>query len=174
VVAAGGMSAMPRIKDRSSLAFVGASVATARLAVTLSSAACISRKMPAPAAAATTTDARQRGEVNGSRRLPARPDLSRDALVIPGGSGRGCCFGVSSRPREVLSRTPNAIVQSKCWAARTIMLDGANPGLALRCGGISGIINPCTSNIPASGLRFACSSVASRNQMGPTQPRPTG
>jgi hypothetical protein len=148
---------MPRIKDRSSLAFVGASVATARLAVTFSSVACVSKKMPLPAAAATTTDARQRREVNGSRYLPARPDLSRDALVIPGGSGRGCWFVVSSRPREVLSPTPNAIVQSKCWAARTIMLEGANPGLALRCGGISGIINPYTSNIPASGLRFACS-----------------
>ena len=49
---------------------------------------------------------------------------------------------VSSRPRRVLCRIPNATVQSKCWAARSIMLDGANPGLALRCGGISGIINP--------------------------------
>ena len=40
----------------------------------------------------------------------------------------------------MLRRIPNAIVQSKCWAARSIMLDGANPGLALLCGGISGIM----------------------------------
>jgi hypothetical protein len=50
------------------------------------------------------------------------------------------------------------------------MLDGANPGLALRCGGISGIINPCASKISESGLRFACSSVASRYLTGSTQP----
>src|SRR5271169_2410990 len=99
--------------------------------------------MPGPAAAAaTTTDARQRPEVNRSRRPAARLDLSRDARGIRGGSGRGCWLVVSSRPRRVLCRIPNAIVQSKCWAARSIMLGGANPGLALRCGGISGIINP--------------------------------
>jgi hypothetical protein len=44
VVAAGGIIAMPRIKDLSSLAFAGASVATARLAVTFLSAACVSKK----------------------------------------------------------------------------------------------------------------------------------
>jgi hypothetical protein len=174
VVAAGGIIASPRIKDVASLAFAGASVAIAALEVAFSPTACASKKMPMPAAAAITTDARQRREVNRSRRLPARLDLSRDALGIPGGSGRGCWFVVSSRPRKLLCCTPNAIVQSKCWAARSIMLDGANPGLALRCGGISGIINPCASNISESGLRFACFSVASRNLMGPAQPRPTG
>ena len=112
--------------------------------------------MPVPAAAAaTTTDARQRREVNRSRRPPARLEISRDARALQrGGSGRGCWFVVSSRARWVLCRIPNAIVQSKCWAARSIMLDGANPFLALRCGDISGIINPCFSN--ERSLRFAC------------------
>jgi hypothetical protein len=40
--------------------------------------------MPVPAAAATTTDARQRREVNRSRYLPAGLDLSHDALAISG------------------------------------------------------------------------------------------
>src|SRR5205085_5649866 len=56
----------------------------------------------------------------------------------------------------VLCRIPNATVQSKCWAARSIMLNGANPGLALRCGGISGIINP----VPQIFLREVCVSPA--------------
>ena len=107
------------------------------------------------AAAATTTDARQRREVNRSRRPPARLEISRDArALLRGGSGRGCWFVVSSRARWVLCRIPNAIVQSKCWAARSIMLDSANPFLALRSGDISGIINPCFSN--ERSLRFAC------------------
>src|ERR1700737_1840551 len=58
--------------------------------------------------------------------------------------------------RRVLCRIPNATLHSKCWAARSIMLDGANPGLALRCGGISGIINP----VPQIFLEEVCVSHA--------------
>jgi hypothetical protein len=47
----------------------------------------------------------------------------------------------------MLCRIPNAIVQSKRWAARSIMLAGANPGLALRFGGTSGILDPGSSDI---------------------------
>src|SRR6202040_3092746 len=77
VLAAGGIIVKPRIKDVASLAFAGASVASAFLAAAFSPAECASKKMPVPAAAAaTTTDARQRREVNRSRRPPARLDLS--------------------------------------------------------------------------------------------------
>ena len=157
VLAAGGIIAKPRIKDVASLAFAGASVASAFLAAAFSPAECASKKMPVPAAAAaTTTAARQRREVNRSRRPPARLDLSRDARAIRGGSGRVRWLVVSSTPRTVLCRIPNATAQSKCWAARSIMLDGANPGLALCCGGISGIINP----VPQIFLREVCVSHA--------------
>jgi hypothetical protein len=157
VLAAEGIIAKPRIKDVASLAFAEASVASAFLAAAFSPAECASKKMPVPAAAAaTTTDARQRREVNRSRRPPARLDLSRDARAICGGLGRGRWLVVSSTPRKVLCRIPNATVQSKCWAARSIMLDGANPGLVLRCGGISGIINP----VPQIFLREVCVSHA--------------
>jgi hypothetical protein len=88
--------------------------------------------------------------------LPADPARAALARPIRGGSGRGRWLVVSSTPRRVLCRIPNATVQSKCWAARSIMLDGANPGLALRCGGISGIINP----VPQIFLREVCVSHA--------------
>jgi hypothetical protein len=87
VLAAGGIIARPRIKDVASLTFAGASVASALLAVAFSPAEYVSKKMPVPAAAATTTDARQRREVNSSLHLPARLGLSRDALTIRGGAG---------------------------------------------------------------------------------------
>jgi hypothetical protein len=149
VPAASGIIARPRIKDVASLAFAGASVA--RSAVALSAAECVNNKMPVPAAAATRTDARQRRKINRCRGPPGRLELRCQARAIGGGSD---WFVVASRPRGVLRRIPNAIVQSKRWAARSIVLAGANPSLAFRCGGVAGILDPCSSGASGEGFAF--------------------
>ena len=60
-------------------------------------------------------------------------------------------------------RIPNTIVQSKRWAARSIVLAGPSPGLALRCGRISGMLDPCSSDNSRERFAFCmCSSVAGR------------
>ena len=61
---------------------------------------------------------------------------------------------VPSRPSGASCRIPNAIVQSRRWAARSIRPAGANPSLGIRCAGVSGILDPCSSDVSREGFAF--------------------
>src|SRR4029077_20301822 len=78
------------------------------------------------------------------------------ARATRGGSGRGRWLVVSSTTRRGMCGIPNATVKSKCWAARSIMLDGRKPRLGVTLRRHLRDHQPCPSNIPERGLRFAC------------------
>ena len=62
---------------------------------------------------------------------------------------------VPSRPSGASCRIPNAIVQSRRWAARSIRPAGANPSLGSAAPAFQGSSTPVPQMFPERGLRFA-------------------